>query len=139
MEVLLLETWAIIGPRRKKTYQREYQLKNPEKMREKQRQYRLRNPEKQREYRLKNREKMRTYNYEYEREYRKKLEVIMKNAARQKIRSRLRSGKIIRPNYCEHCFTQCKPHGHHEDYSKPLDVQWLRRKCHVRVHTKYPP
>lgn len=36
---------------------------------------------------------------------------------------------------CEVCGDP-KSHGHHEDYSKPLDVQWLCSKHHRAVHTK---
>lgn len=42
--------------------------------------------------------------------------------------------KINKPNYCSKCKKRCKPHGHHTDYSKPLEVQWLCRACHDVVH-----
>jgi hypothetical protein len=29
-------------------------------------------------------------------------------------------------------------HGHHRDYSRPLDVIWLCPKCHHRLHANFP-
>lgn len=46
----------------------------------------------------------------------------------------LRSGRIERPSECSRCATVCIPHGHHPDYSKPLEVVWLCQPCHVLVH-----
>ena len=46
----------------------------------------------------------------------------------------VRCGKIKRPNTCESCFKECKPEGHHEDYSRPFDVDWLCIECHKRLH-----
>ena len=45
----------------------------------------------------------------------------------------IRAGKIKR-NPCEKCGST-KSEGHHEDYSKPLDVVWLCKKHH-REHEK---
>jgi len=41
---------------------------------------------------------------------------------------------IIRPAICSGCGVKCRPDGHHEDYSKPLEVTWLCRKCHAGLH-----
>ena len=50
--------------------------------------------------------------------------------------SALRSGALNRPSECSVCGKKCKPHGHHTDYSKPLDVKWLCRKCHADAHRR---
>lgn len=47
----------------------------------------------------------------------------------------IRSGAIKRPSKCQDCGKRCKPHGHHEDYSKPLDVEWLCPSCHGLRHS----
>lgn len=57
--------------------------------------------------------------------------------ARSKLQKAISSGKIIRKTNCEICFIDCKPHGHHEDYSKPLEVIWMCSKCHLYHHQNY--
>lgn len=39
-----------------------------------------------------------------------------------------------KPDSCQNCGCSCNPHGHHEDYSKPLDVMWLCVPCHAERH-----
>ena len=34
---------------------------------------------------------------------------------------------------CERCGAE-KTDAHHDDYSRPLDVRWLCRRCHMAVH-----
>jgi hypothetical protein len=46
----------------------------------------------------------------------------------------LRNNKILKPDKCSSCLEKKKVEGHHEDYSKPLDVIWLCRKCHSKLH-----
>jgi len=46
----------------------------------------------------------------------------------------VKKGYVIKPAYCEKCFVNCKPQGHHKDYSKPLEVMWLCPKCHKEIH-----
>ena len=44
------------------------------------------------------------------------------------------TGKLIRPSSCSKCQKECKPHAHHEDYSKALEVVWLCAVCHFYLH-----
>ena len=46
----------------------------------------------------------------------------------------VRDGRLIRPSVCSCCGITCKPHGHHDDYFKLLDVRWLCNKCHKDFH-----
>jgi hypothetical protein len=54
--------------------------------------------------------------------------------AYRKVWKAIKSGRLVRPAKCEHCRRQCRPQAHHEDYSKPLDVQWWCRRCHLKHH-----
>lgn len=54
--------------------------------------------------------------------------------AREAVKYAVRVGKLIRPGHCERCKKPCKPHAHHPDYTKPLDVEWLCRDCHGKEH-----
>ena len=49
----------------------------------------------------------------------------------------VRLGELIRPDHCERCGdreTKRALDGHHEDYSRPLDVVWLCTPRHRRRH-----
>lgn len=77
-------------------------------------------------------EKGRAYGLRHLRSMRKRYPE--KNLARRKIRDAIRNKTLIRPEKCSICAVVCIPHGHHEDYSKPLDVVWVCRKCHNEIH-----
>lgn len=55
-----------------------------------------------------------------------------KEEARRKVYYAILKGRLKRQP-CEVCGNK-KVHGHHKDYSKPLDVNWLCRKHHREVH-----
>ena len=59
-----------------------------------------------------------------------------KRKAHQDVGNAITAGRLVRPDNCESCFKECKPEAHHEDYSKPLDVEWLCKKCHIELHRK---
>ena len=42
---------------------------------------------------------------------------------------------ILKRQPCEICASD-KAEKHHEDYSKPLEVRWLCRQCHLAVHAE---
>lgn len=73
-----------------------------------------------------NREKLNKYQRDW---YQKNKE---KRRAHVILNRAVNSGKVMRPKSCSECNKNCKPDGHHEDYSKPLDVVWICRACHSR-------
>lgn len=56
--------------------------------------------------------------------------------ARQALRYAVRTGKVQKADSCERCGqpSDRSLHGHHRDYSKPLEVEWLCWECHAEVH-----
>jgi hypothetical protein len=40
----------------------------------------------------------------------------------------------LNPEPCFNCGSTNGVEAHHEDYSKPLDIVWLCRECHVGLH-----
>ncbi len=73
---------------------------------------------------------------EWKKKYRDTEDVKLKNKARHTLQNAVLSEKIRRPNKCEICNLECKPEGHHIDYSKPLYVMWLCHTCHEKQHGK---
>lgn len=69
-----------------------------------------------------------------EREASRKRSGDMKCRARYELNLAVRRGEVERPSSCSRCGTNCKPHGHHEDYSAPLEVVWLCPQCHADLH-----
>lgn len=48
----------------------------------------------------------------------------------------IRDGKLERPTICPSCDTETFVEAHHPDYTKPLDVDWLCKECHKKLHRK---
>lgn len=58
-----------------------------------------------------------------------------KYLAHTALNNAVRDGRIIKPDSCELCSrTNIRICGHHDDYSKKLDVKWLCDRCHRRYH-----
>ena len=53
----------------------------------------------------------------------------------QKAKARRAVRKLKRPAKCTSCHAVGAVEGHHKDYDKPLDVVWLCKPCHSKVHT----
>ena len=68
--------------------------------------------------------------------YKSRTDEHWKNLARKAVQNAVRSGRVVRPDHCSQCLTDCKPDGHHESYDHEhrLDVVWLCRRCHVEIH-----
>jgi hypothetical protein len=105
-----------------KQYLRDYYQENIEYLREKGREYQKQNRNKANE-RL--------------RKYRRTKEGNIKEKARSKVQTALRNGSLIRPSICEDCKKDVFVEAHHEDYSKPLDIQWLCKDCHWKRHSTH--
>lgn len=56
----------------------------------------------------------------------------IKYVARYMLRIEVRAGRVIKKP-CEKCGS-VKSQGHHKDYSRPLEVQWLCAVCHKKEH-----
>jgi len=61
---------------------------------------------------------------------------LKKNKDRQKVKDAvkyaLRTGKLVK-TACQFC-GEIEVQGHHPDYSRPLDVVWLCKEHHMKIH-----
>lgn len=61
--------------------------------------------------------------------------------ARVAVHNAVAKGVIQKPKNCTICKRKRRSdllEAHHEDYSRPLDVIWLCRRCHCNVHANGP-
>lgn len=101
--------------------------------------------EKDKEYRkkwyLENRERVRKQRKnqkerinEWSKKYKEKIS-LQKKMAHRAINLEIRKGNIVRPKECSICKSdKYKIEGHHEDYSKPLEIIWVCTYCHKAIH-----
>ena len=114
-----------------KMRQREYYSNNKEKIYKITRRYAELHPEKSKEY------KLNWYHRNAESERKRSAEKRKKEPVKYRARSLLNNAVALRKVYrkpCEVC-GEIKSEGHHEDYSKPLEVKWLCPSHHRLVHT----
>ena len=76
-------------------------------------------------------------NKTYYKEYRDNPENKLKQAMRMLVNRNIQKGLLTKPLNCEDCKLEIKSEGHHEDYNKPLEVKWLCKKCHEKLHRIY--
>ncbi len=58
----------------------------------------------------------------------------LRNRARDAVHRALRSGRLIKPKWCAKCLLAGVVQAHHENYRKPLAVDWLCPPCHRLIH-----
>ncbi len=59
-----------------------------------------------------------------------------KEKAHHAVSYALRTSRLTRPSHCEDCLKRRFVQAHHEDYDKPLDVDWLCTECHSKLRKK---
>jgi hypothetical protein len=57
-----------------------------------------------------------------------------KRTANQAVNNAIAAGRLQKPAVCESCGAAGRLHGHHDDYTRPLDVRWLCPACHAAAH-----
>ena len=71
---------------------------------------------------------------ERQRRYRAQKGNAEKVRARSAVGKAVSRGKMQKPAACSKCDRVGPVHGHHHDYSRPLDVRWLCVPCHWNKH-----
>ena len=119
-------------------YQREYREKNRARLAEQKAQWYRDNAE-----RLRAKAKERGRTRDWSGQVRRTYDPVMV-AAHSKVQNALRNRTLVRPDACDDCgvippssrIGQSGIHAHHEDYSRPLEVDWLCRDCHGLRHRR---
>lgn len=122
---------AYKDPEVKRIKNREWREKHPDYNKDYGRELRAKHPEKAKRY-----EQARGFGNRVKatKLYRQKAENFLKVKARKTVANALKMNKLQRPQECFDCGDFCIPEAHHKDYSKPLEVVWLCKKCHESLH-----
>lgn len=70
---------------------------------------------------------------QYERQYKRERKDRHKINAKHQARLATKKGIIQKPLFCEKCGEAKTLERHHPDYSKPLKIVWICRKCHSKL------
>lgn len=90
-------------------------------------------PEKRIESKLKRKEKIKAYYRDWYAKNGRKRDK-RKQHAHALVYAAVRNGRLTRPSECNQCPRTEKIEAHHDDYYKPLEVQWLCNRCHRKLH-----
>lgn len=63
----------------------------------------------------------------------------LRHAARIVVNNAVRDKRLDKQSECSVCKSTEKIEGHHDDYTKPLDVRWLCGRCHKEWHRHNTP
>jgi ribosomal protein S27AE len=110
----------------------EWRQKHPERHKANVERWRVNNPERRLELQrrwLKSNRKIATENGRRWKQLNPERAHVMEVAA-TRVRSAIRKGVLSRPACCEQCGTTGAIEAAHYDYTRPLDVRWLCRRCH---------
>lgn len=58
----------------------------------------------------------------------------MRDLARTVVARVIRNSPRLKSRQCSSCLDYCDTVAHHDDYTKPLEVSWLCRSCHLKLH-----
>jgi hypothetical protein len=126
-------TWYRENKSRALELAEEWKKANPERVAQTRERYSPRRAELTKEYRAKNPERF----AEAQRRHAKRHPE--KARARSTVTRAVHEGRLSKPRHCEDCkkavANPVDLHGHHEDYGKPLDIEWLCRGCHNQRHS----
>lgn len=115
---------------------KEYRNKNKKRVLSNAKKYRVNNKEKIKEYKIKNPEKHRgSVEKANKRSRRWEVGNKEKKRAHDAVARAIKSGKLLRQP-CSVCSRTCDVEGHHEDYTKVLEVVWLCPQHHSDVHIR---